>query len=67
MSFPCKGCENRAVGCHDHCDAYKKAKEIHEGYKEVDRKNGEAYGYIAENKHKKMMKWKYKKGYLEGQ
>ena len=26
MSFSCKGCPERAPGCHDHCEKYKKEK-----------------------------------------
>jgi hypothetical protein len=30
MSFTCKGCPNRAPGCHDRCEKYQKEKRDHE-------------------------------------
>ena len=34
ISGCCKECEDRYLGCHDHCDKYKAAKEDWEQYKE---------------------------------
>lgn len=35
----CKDCvpPKRYPGCHDHCEIYKKAKELHEELKRIDR------------------------------
>lgn len=38
MSFSCKGCNDRKVGCHSYCEKYKKEKEEHNKMKETERK-----------------------------
>ena len=30
MSSPCKGCEERELGCHAHCIAYRRWKSKHD-------------------------------------
>ena len=34
---PCKGCERRKLGCHDECDAYRRASEERERIKTAER------------------------------
>ena len=48
---PCMGCEEREVGCHSHCIAYKKWKAKYRDRKEngYERKHHES-GSIRGNK-----------------
>lgn len=34
MSFTCKGCPNRAPGCHDKCEKYLREKAEHDAMKQ---------------------------------
>ncbi len=34
MTFTCKGCPNRAPGCHDHCEKYQDEKAEYEARKD---------------------------------
>lgn len=31
--FPCKNCEERKPGCHDHCERYQEAKKVNDARK----------------------------------
>lgn len=43
MKPPCKGCEDRAVGCHGNCERYKQYKA------ELAAAKAELYGKQQEN------------------
>lgn len=43
MTPPCKGCEDRAVGCHSSCERYKQYKA------ELAAAKAELYGKQQEN------------------
>ena len=40
--FPCKGCEERTVGCHAKCERYNAIKDINDARKAEERKHNEA-------------------------
>lgn len=41
---PCKDCTDRYLGCHDHCEAFKKAKDVYDRELEA-RSKEEPYKY----------------------
>lgn len=45
---PCRGCEERYVGCHSSCEKYIKAKEEIEEAKRKERLYKEHEGYVSE-------------------
>lgn len=56
MKAPCKDCDRRALGCHDHCEEYKEFRAEIERIKAVRGwvKNQQDYfGSLALNRRKK--------------
>ena len=47
---PCKGCEQRNVGCHDHCEKYKEWRsgldELNKARKKYENKRNMARGWM---------------------
>lgn len=43
----CKGCPNRAIGCHSSCAEYAAAHEDLERYKKIKQKDYDIERYIA--------------------
>ena len=37
-SYPCDGCEDRAVGCHAACERYAEARAARDARREADHK-----------------------------
>lgn len=54
MLYPCKGCEERYPGCHDHCEAYLKVKHMRDEAVAEERKYADARNHVVElvNKNK---------------
>ena len=44
---PCKDCTNRYLGCHDHCEAFKNAKDVYEQELEARSKEEPYKHYIS--------------------
>lgn len=38
LMAPCKGCQERRVGCHDECPKYKEYQRLNEERKEKERR-----------------------------
>jgi len=53
---PCRGCEDRQVGCHSKCEGYKEWASKHEKLKEKERSSkvyvSSGWGYIPRKKRK---------------
>ncbi len=43
---PCKDCDLREPGCHDHCASFKHAKEEYECEKELNKNDEEYRSYV---------------------
>lgn len=54
MVYPCKGCENREVGCHSFCEKYKEAKKMDNRIKWRRRIRSE-YARYSFSKHKDLV------------
>ena len=52
-TFPCKNCTNRVVGCHSHCDAYKKAKTNYDKTREETKRFSDINDFIFKSIAKK--------------
>jgi len=57
---PCKGCEDRHVGCHSECDAYIAFKNIREEEREAvhKKKRVDEYQFVAAQRMKKKKRQK---------
>lgn len=57
---PCKGCEDRYVGCHGKCDAYIAFKSIREKERTTvsKKKSVDEYQFIATQRMKKKKRQK---------
>ena len=45
-TFPCKGCPNRAEGCHGYCSEYKRAKAKYDKAKEEKNRFADVDDFI---------------------
>lgn len=61
--FPCKGCTNRAVGCHTYCEDYNKAKANYEKEKEEERVQKDIDNFLIESTLKRTDYYKSQKIY----
>lgn len=57
MTYECKECEKRYVGCHDKCEAYKAYKQWNEERKLEDRAKRMRIMYSPQDE-KRMHKYK---------
>lgn len=66
MSFTCKDCTNRRIGCHSSCEKYLKEKADHNIIMRRIRNAEELYRYTKTEKHKKLNSQvrKYGKSYV---
>jgi len=53
---PCRGCEERYVGCHGSCEKYIQAKKETEEAKENERAYKANVDYLGERKRKRERK-----------
>lgn len=51
MECPCKGCEDRFVGCHSGCEAYKNWKKDLKGIRKKSRDESALYSYFNLPEH----------------
>lgn len=51
---PCKGCNNRTLGCHDNCDGYEAYKKRREEINNARRQQSyDESAYISRIAHRK--------------
>lgn len=50
MKCKCKGCDERHIGCHSECDAYKQYQKYCEGIRKERSKYRDVDCHIFENK-----------------
>lgn len=71
MTYPCRDCTNRTVGCHSSCEQYKSTKlkynKQNDDIKQIKSKNDEYYQIVVapriKNRHinKRAKKYNYGK------
>lgn len=49
---PCKGCTDRYLACHDHCEGYQSWRKEQDEINLKKRRGQEFAGYISEQFHK---------------
>jgi len=66
MSFTCKDCTNRRIGCHSSCEKYLKEKADHNVLMRYINDTEEIYRHTKNEKYKKSNKQlrKYGKSYV---
>ena len=53
IDAPCKGCEERHVGCHSKCERYLKEKEKRNAVSEALKKEVEITNYFVQKTRRK--------------
>lgn len=68
-NFPCKGCTNRAVGCHSYCEDYNRAKADYEEEKENEKIQADIDKFLVQSALKRVdyykRKYLYKNGHVQ--
>lgn len=59
VTAPCKGCQDRHLGCHGTCEKYQEYKKIHEEEAAADRRRTDAYVDLYGYKLSKLRRLKH--------
>jgi hypothetical protein len=58
VTAPCKGCQQRHLGCHGTCEKYQEFRRIHDEEAAENRRRVDAYADMYSYKEEKMRRLK---------
>lgn len=58
MCGPCKGCQDRVIGCHATCERYMAWKELVDLEREARKQQSSIAYQITSAMHEKWLKWR---------